>query len=363
MFNRFIISLTIAAATLFAAACSSSSVCGPDVPYSAAHRGAHIGELVPENTPAAVAMAARYGYRAIECDVQYTVDSFMVVMHDRTINRTMRNKADYSPVEEKLYVRDLKFEDLRNNYVIASSDESLRTPIPTLEEHLQACMEYGIVPIMHTFIVEAFEYAHSVMGDNFVAFDESYEAMKGARAISNCLILWDPGKREAEETIAMLQEIGGKCGVSTMKDWMLDAEYIAKVRAAGYEAQSSIFPTPKELKAIDDGATIILSDFSLFNVRKDAKGEKKQIRKKLLSSGESVKLEWPGTVEFGSVEMCIEYSGELELIVNGERHYPLPAGENMRRIGGWRFHEQPASLEVVAVEDASVVLKGVEYKY
>ncbi len=58
---------------------------------SVAHRGCWLREnsgeyYIPENCPAGVAMAARYGYPAVECDVKYTKDSVMVIMHDGTIN-------------------------------------------------------------------------------------------------------------------------------------------------------------------------------------------------------------------------------------------------------------------------------------
>ena len=71
-----------------------------------AHRGCWSkndkGEfVVPENSVAAVAMAARMGYAGIECDVKKTKDGHLVVLHDKTINRTMRNAVDYSLLTKK----------------------------------------------------------------------------------------------------------------------------------------------------------------------------------------------------------------------------------------------------------------------
>ena len=92
--------------------------CGPaiptDLPWAVAHRGCWLmdGEefYINENCPAGVRMAAQYGYPAIECDVKYTLDSVMVIMHDGTINRTMRNASDYSKITEPVKVKDLTFE-------------------------------------------------------------------------------------------------------------------------------------------------------------------------------------------------------------------------------------------------------------
>lgn len=46
-------------------------------------------------------MAARMGYAGIECDVKKTKDGHLVVLHDKTINRTMRNAVDYSLLTKK----------------------------------------------------------------------------------------------------------------------------------------------------------------------------------------------------------------------------------------------------------------------
>ena len=90
-----------------------------DLPMAVAHRGCWLKEgeefYINENCPAGVKMAARYGYPAIECDVRYTLDSVMVIMHDGTINRTMRNAADYSVIEGPVRVSEHTFEDLRAN--------------------------------------------------------------------------------------------------------------------------------------------------------------------------------------------------------------------------------------------------------
>ena len=91
----------------------------PDgISTAVAHRGCWLREnsgeyYIPENCPAGVAMAARYGYPAVECDVKYTKDSVMVIMHDGTINRTMRNAADYSKIQEPVRVSETTFAELR----------------------------------------------------------------------------------------------------------------------------------------------------------------------------------------------------------------------------------------------------------
>ena len=117
-------------AVLVAVSCGSAR--HASFPYAVAHRGCWLMEgkafYINENCPAGVRMAAQYGYPSIECDVQYTSDSVMVLMHDETINRTMRNASDYSEISTPVKVTDHTFEELRSRYVLASTDPALRVP-------------------------------------------------------------------------------------------------------------------------------------------------------------------------------------------------------------------------------------------
>jgi glycerophosphoryl diester phosphodiesterase len=59
-----------------------------DWPYPrwVAHRGA--GKLAPENTLAAFRLGAAHGYRAFECDVKLSADGVPFLLHDATLQRT-----------------------------------------------------------------------------------------------------------------------------------------------------------------------------------------------------------------------------------------------------------------------------------
>lgn len=54
--------------------------------WSIAHRG--YSNIAPENTVPAFVLAKRYGFNAVECDLNYTSDNVPVLLHDDTINRT-----------------------------------------------------------------------------------------------------------------------------------------------------------------------------------------------------------------------------------------------------------------------------------
>ena len=296
------------------------------LPMAVAHRGCWLREhdgayYIPENSPAGVAMAARFGYPSVECDVRYTRDSVMVIMHDGTINRTMRNAADYSRIQEPVRVSETTFAELREKYVLESSDPALRTPIPTLEEYLRACKQYSIIPMLHSAVVESYALAQKILGDKWIAFDANQAAVEQARKVSDCLILLDPGKDPAERTVDRLTGIGGWCGMSTMGYKMLDAHYIRTVREAGFEVQASIFPAPHEQRAVHDAVSLQLSDFWWYQTAK-CRPVWKKTETKTLQAGESqavsVSVSRPAS-DFEALTLALEFSGTLELTLTDWR--------------------------------------------
>ena len=59
-------------------------------PLWIAHRGA--GKLAPENTLAAFRVGAAHGYRMFECDVKLSSDGIPFLLHDATLDRTVRGQ-------------------------------------------------------------------------------------------------------------------------------------------------------------------------------------------------------------------------------------------------------------------------------
>ena len=335
------------------------------LPLSVAHRGCWLREnngeyYIPENCPAGVAMAARYGYPAVECDVRYTKDSVMVLMHDGTINRTMRLAADYSKIQEPVRVSETTFAELREKYVLESSDPALRTPIPTLEEHLLACKQYNIIPMLHSSVVESYPMAQQILGDRWIAFDASEPAMYEARKVSDCLVLLDPGKDPAEKTVERLAGIGGRCGMSTMGYRMLDAAYIRTVRAAGFEVQASIFPAPHEQRAVHDAVSIQLSDFWWFQTpgRKPAWKRREKVN---LAAGASHSLSLESPAEFAALTLRLAFSGTLEVTLTDWRAtktgwqkvpvtYTLHRDTPGEEVIGLRLYKSVPEVKITAAE-------------
>lgn len=327
------------------------------LPMAVAHRGCWLKEggefYINENCPAGVWMAARYGYPAIECDVQYTLDGEMVLMHDGSINRTMRNANDYSPISGTVSVSSHTLEDLRTNYVLASTDPALRTPIPTLQEQLEACRDAGIIPMLHSDIVESYELAHDILGDDFIAFHANEAAVKQARNYSSCLILLDPGGNSAATTISKLENIGGYCGMSTMGYSMLNKNYIKTVKDAGFEVQASIFPAPHEQRALMDGVTIELSDFFWYQTAGRETFAALEKEGLILEKGES--FEWTlKAPDYSAVTLELVFFGTLDITLGG-RTYTLSHDKVDRpeKFGARLFKSNP-NLMLRAIEPTNV---------
>lgn len=333
--------------------------------FSVAHRGCAIEDFVPENSLAAVEYARRYGYRAVECDPKYTADSVLVLQHDQSINRCMRHAAGHTPIIEKTFIEDLSFNEFRENYVLYSAEPEQRVPAPTLHEFLQTCRKYRITPMVHSDVYGILRKACEETGGNLIAFGSNYEALKRLREISDCLILWDPGLQPAEEAVRRLQEIGGRCGVSSMNSKLLTADYIRTVHEAGFLVQSSIFPAPYEMQCIADGADIILSDFHLTAAEKTKAWKTEKTGRKPLRDGEDLKYSCDST-EYGSVEIALEFRGEIKVVINSRYTYHLQNNTDSKKVykGGWRFFRQSAEVRLTACGDAEIQSLQIKvYKY
>ena len=70
----------------------------------------------PENSLEAIKRTKANGYNGVEVDVRFTKDSVPVLYHDYTLKRLASN-TDLSPVTEEIYISDLTYDELINNYV------------------------------------------------------------------------------------------------------------------------------------------------------------------------------------------------------------------------------------------------------
>lgn len=322
------------------AACNSRQDVAIEYPTLFAHRGCW-NDVIPENSCAAVAMAARMGYSGIECDVHYTSDNVMVILHDATLNRTARYTNGYTSLTDAVYLSQLTYKDLCNNYILSSPDESLRTSIPTLEEFLQTCKQYNIIPMLHSELVESYRMAQEVLGNEWICFTGNVDSIMAARQFSDCMVLLAINDGTARENIDRLRKIGGHCGVSTMNYNLLTSSFCDSLKAEGYEIQASIFPTPHEVAAQSNGVTFQLTDFSFMpkaHIKPTYIIDGDDDNMQLFTEGQPLYEE----IECGGVTLAIKFTGDVSITMNGTHHYTLTSdGKETQYIGNRFFGKAP----------------------
>lgn len=114
-------------------------------PVIIAHRGA--ADVAPENTLAAFRRAVELGADGIELDVHLTLDGYLVVIHDYTINRTARMPND-DVLPAEINIADSTLYELRQfDFGIWFAPEFAGERIPILTEVLDAVPINTIVNI------------------------------------------------------------------------------------------------------------------------------------------------------------------------------------------------------------------------
>ena len=102
--------------------------------------------MAPENSLPAFRLAGELGYWGAECDVSVTKDGFLVLMHDSTVNRTTNGRG---------LVNSFTLEEIRKLKIDVGANVRYYTDlqVPTLEEFLQICKEYGMTPVIELKIL------------------------------------------------------------------------------------------------------------------------------------------------------------------------------------------------------------------
>lgn len=175
-----------------------------------AHRG--FRAIAPENTAPAFEEAGKAGFYGAECDVYRTADGVWVIHHDPI---TYRMTGGLSMVEDKTYDELMK-ETVDNGSNIENYD-SLK--MCTLEEYLQICSSYGMVPVIELKSANNTEYSSEIvdmlsqfpdLDPVFISFH--YEDLTAMRALTDAPC-WYLVQEITDEDIEMALAIGGDCGI------------------------------------------------------------------------------------------------------------------------------------------------------
>lgn len=349
MSKKIILVCAVLCASIFSAAASGHVA---PTPVVTAHRGGHIKGYIPENSIAGIESAKRFGYTAVECDPKLTSDGVIVLMHDKTINRTMRLKDGYRKIEQKVKVSDCTFEELRSRYVLASEDPAQRQPIPTLEEFALECRRVGMKIMLHSQLREADLMVQRILGDGWICFSNDLQLCLDMRSEGfKGLVLYSTEERDVEKVIADLNRIGAPAGLSTMdkkkpQDRQLTPQYIKALRQAGFSVQSSIFKSPYEVDSVHDGCDMVLSDFYWL----PAAGKSPSVQWKgprTLKAGAVAEKTFDPVAEHGAVVLELEFKGTLDVEVCGHKYSFDHKGFDSRLIG-IRLYGKSPSVKITA---------------
>ena len=106
--------------------CSASEVAVVERPMVIAHRGG--ASLGPENSLMAIERAITLGVDAVEVDVRLSADGHVVVMHDKSVNRTTDGKGR---------VNGLSLAQLKGLLLLDAAGNKTNERIPALDEVLE----------------------------------------------------------------------------------------------------------------------------------------------------------------------------------------------------------------------------------
>ena len=220
-----------------------------DRPVVIAHRGA--SALAPENTVAAIRLAANLGAAAVEFDVHRSADGVPVVIHDVGLARTTNGRG---------LVRNQSLEEIQKLSAGAWFSETFRDErIPSLSQALEAsgsqmliCIEIKTgLPIMGK-VFESVQAADLI--DRVVVFSfkpKQIEESKRLRPDVPALLLVDPGverRYNGDSILEKAREVGAD--LIGLDHGAASASLVTSLQAQGFPVFVYTVDDPRDLKRV-----------------------------------------------------------------------------------------------------------------
>ena len=166
-----------------------------------AHRGNW--REAPENSLWAIKKAIEAGAHMAEIDLALTKDSVLILMHDRTIDRTTTGKGAPS---------DFTLEEIKNLYLRDGAGHATRMRVPTLEEVLEISkgkiflnLDKGFNYIGMVYpLLQKYEMLDEVLfkgGTDYATFNRMYGDIKDEIVFMPIIRLENTGKEKSWEMI------------------------------------------------------------------------------------------------------------------------------------------------------------------
>ena len=194
--------------------------------HIAAHRGAH--NKYPENSIASLQEAIRLGVSILEIDLRSTKDGVLILMHDKTVDRTTTGKGKVSD----LTYAEVSALNLRETAHGATSAHK----IPTFQEALAICKNKCIIDIdfkeeNRAYIRTAFDQIVAAgMQDQVLFFLYDYKDMASASKLNKEITLF-PRANNMQDLNAILKE--GRTKIIHIDESFTDIQSLSKLKEQG----------------------------------------------------------------------------------------------------------------------------------
>ncbi|TDQ80059.1 glycerophosphodiester phosphodiesterase family protein [Sphingobacterium yanglingense] len=194
--------------------------------HIAAHRGAH--NKYPENSIASLQEAIRLGVSIVEIDLRSTKDGVLILMHDKTVDRTTTGKGKVSD----LTYAEISALNLRETAHGAISAHK----IPTFQEALAICKNKCIIDIdfkeeNRAYIRTAFDQIVAAgMQDQVLFFLYDYKDMASASKLNKEITLF-PRANNMQDLNAILKE--GRTKIIHIDESFTDIQSLSKLKEQG----------------------------------------------------------------------------------------------------------------------------------
>lgn len=238
---------------------SISEITSSDVTLIA-HRG--FSAVAPENTAPAFEEAGIAGFGAAECDIYRTKDGVWVISHDINTYRMM----DKSSFVEKITYDEL----MEYNHDNGSNIENYpNLKICTLDEYLEICAKYGMVPVIELKGKNNTEHYDEVVAsvekygltDRVVYISFHLENLQKLRALSDATLYYLVQVID-DEAIADALALGGRCGIDFNGNKEENTkEIVQKCIDSGLLMGAWTIDSPDSLnRMVDYGVTLITTN-------------------------------------------------------------------------------------------------------
>ena len=149
-----------------------------------AHRG--FSSKAPENSIPAIIEASKNGYWGSEFDIIETIDGHFILMHDDTVDRTT-NGVGYAKEKTLMEIKMLTIDSGAN----INSYPNLR--VPTLDEAIQCCRAYNLVPIIE--IKWLYDYNNFINKINQLKIQDEAIFISFSKSVTEYLRMFYPSAR------------------------------------------------------------------------------------------------------------------------------------------------------------------------